>query len=71
MEKFAAQQLVQLALSAFLTFLLGVLIMTNPMQGTLRDTMYLGVILIIAGVISFVTGNNLRDKHNKKKVEEL
>jgi len=61
----------QLALSAFLTFLLGVLIMTNPMQGTLRDTMYLGVILIIAGVISFVTGNNLRDKHNKKKVEEL
>jgi uncharacterized membrane protein HdeD (DUF308 family) len=45
--------------------------MTNPMKGTLRDTMYLGVILIIAGVISFVTGNNLRDKYNKKKIAEL
>lgn len=59
-----------LALSGTLNGILGVLIMTNPMGDTLRATMYLGVVLITAGIIAITTGNSLRDKYNKKKVEQ-
>jgi uncharacterized membrane protein HdeD (DUF308 family) len=61
-KKGAHQKWWQVGILAVVEAALGIVIMINPLEGNMRDTMFLGAVLLVGGVATLFTAANLRHK---------